>query len=203
MLSRRIVQTDILSMNKIHMCTLLVKGVAVPVICLLIGNPMKRVHDEGAVFLDALDHVVLHHPFKNVENRNWPTKYRGRILVHRAKSWDKEGFEWLWKNRSLLEIDGITWSGMEQMRFDSPGGELVGEIDIVDCVSKSSSRWFFGRYGFVLANPVAYDQPIPYRGMPGLFDVRLCHQCKKPLFTSGKFCPKCAEVAVEDDCAPD
>jgi hypothetical protein len=117
------------------------------------------------------DHLVLHEPFKGIENRTWPTKFRGRIYVHRAKSWDEQGFRWLWERRSLLGIDGNTWSWMEQMRFDFPGGEIVGEIDIIDCVTKSGSPWFFGPYGFVLANPKAYEKPIPYRGMMGLFEV--------------------------------
>jgi hypothetical protein len=37
------------------------------------------------------DLVVLQPPFKGVENRSWRTKYRGRIYVHRAKSWDQGG----------------------------------------------------------------------------------------------------------------
>jgi hypothetical protein len=124
------------------------------------------------------DYLVLHAPFKDIENRTWPTNFRGRIYVHRAKSWDEEGFNWLWEHRLQLRIDGNTWSLMEQMRFDCHGGELVGEVDIIACLTKGNeggviNPWYFGPYGFALANPKAYDKPIPYRGMPGLFDVKL------------------------------
>jgi hypothetical protein len=119
------------------------------------------------------DMVILHHPFKNVENRKWPTKYRGRIHVHRAKSWDQRGFEWLWKYRQALHIDESVFPEMLLLKVPVCQGELVGEVDIVDCISESSSPWFFGPYGLVLSDPFAYEKVIPYRGALGLFEVHL------------------------------
>ena len=52
-------------------------------------------------------------------------------------------------------------------------GAIIGEVDIVDCVTQSDSPWFEGPYGLVLANPTLYDQPIPYKGRLGLFEVTL------------------------------
>ena len=48
---------------------------------------------------------------------------------------------------------------------------IVGEVTITDCVDISSSPWFCGPYGFLLSSPVAYKDPIPYRGQLGLFEV--------------------------------
>ena len=31
-------------------------------------------------------------------------------------------------------------------------GAIIGEVDIVDCVTKSTSPWFEGPFGFVLRN---------------------------------------------------
>ena len=50
-------------------------------------------------------------------------------------------------------------------------GCIVGTVDIVGCVNQSNSRWFFGEYGFQLANPVAFERPIPFKGALGFFDV--------------------------------
>jgi hypothetical protein len=50
-------------------------------------------------------------------------------------------------------------------------GAIVGKVDIVGCVPYSSSPWFFGRYGFVLKNPVAFSRPVPFKGELGFFDV--------------------------------
>ena len=54
---------------------------------------------------------------------------------------------------------------------EPPLGAIVGEVTITDCVDTSSSPWFCGPYGFILSSPVAYTDPIPYRGQLGLFQV--------------------------------
>jgi hypothetical protein len=49
-------------------------------------------------------------------------------------------------------------------------GGIVGQVNVVDCVTKSNSLWFGGPFGFVLANP----KPLPFRackGQLGLFEV--------------------------------
>jgi hypothetical protein len=50
------------------------------------------------------------------------------------------------------------------------GGHIVGQVDIVNCVTESDSTWFQGKYGFVLRNPVAFDKPWPCKGALGLFN---------------------------------
>jgi len=87
---------------------------------------------------------------KDIENRSWPTWFRGRIIVHASQSYD------------------FTFPGDYQ---PLPRGSLLGEVDIIDCVTYSSSPWFSGPYGFVLANPMLYPSPIPYKGRLGLFNA--------------------------------
>src|SRR5262249_2365182 len=40
------------------------------------------------------------------------------------------------------------------VRFDFPmeRGGVIGIVDMVDCVESSDSKWFVGRFGFVLTN---------------------------------------------------
>lgn len=103
---------------------------------------------------------------KDIENRDWPTHFRGRVLIHVSKGCTKAEYEkgnrldWLAAKRGfeLPPLDKMTRGG------------IVGSVDIVDCVSHSDSPWFFGKFGFVLRNP----QPlpfIPYRGQLGFFEV--------------------------------
>jgi hypothetical protein len=43
-------------------------------------------------------------------------------------------------------------------------------VEIVDCVRKSDSKWFYGLFGFVLKDP----RPLPFmavRGQLGFFEV--------------------------------
>jgi hypothetical protein len=54
-------------------------------------------------------------------------------------------------------------------------GGIVGQCEIVGCVTQSESRWFFGPYGFVIQNA----KPLPFKPLPGklgFFDVDLTYQ---------------------------
>jgi len=52
-------------------------------------------------------------------------------------------------------------------------GAIIGEVDITGCVEHSDSIWFVGPYGFTLANPVLYDEPIPCKGKLGFFEPNI------------------------------
>jgi hypothetical protein len=98
---------------------------------------------------------------KEIENRTWPTAYRGRLLIHASKTVDVENMD---RIRQACEAEGI------EMPAELPTGGIVGEVRVIDCVTESDSEWFDGPYGFVLrqARPLRFR---PCRGRPGLFDV--------------------------------
>lgn len=88
---------------------------------------------------------------KDIENRTWNTKLRGRILVHAAKTVDQEAPEWV-------------WSMVREFSPDIPLlGGIIGSVEVVDVVEKSDSKWFMGPKGFVLKNP----KPLPFRQIKG------------------------------------
>lgn len=110
--------------------------------------------------------------YKDVENRTWPTKFRGRIYVHAGRTFDYDGFNRLCMNpwRLLNGVDVNDWATQAVYPTRSA---IIGEVDIMDCITKSSSPWFQKPYGFVLANPRAYDKPIPCKGALGFFEPKL------------------------------
>ncbi len=95
---------------------------------------------------------------KDIENRDWRTNFRGRVLLHTGKKIDKGG------------IGDLVDMGMCGLPKIYKTGGIIGSVEIVDCVSESNSKWFFGRYGFVLRNaaPLPF---MPYRGQLGFFEV--------------------------------
>lgn len=103
---------------------------------------------------------------KDIENRNWNTKFRGRCYIHASKGFNKEHYQWIAENENMLCCQ------LPQPE-DFTHGAIIGEVDIVSMVRNSSSKWFFGSYGFVLRNPIAYEKPIPYKGMLGFFEPDL------------------------------
>lgn len=105
---------------------------------------------------------LILHGGKDIENRNWPTRFRGRIYVHAGKGMTREEYE---DAEWTAEENGVKLPPFEALER----GGIVGEVDIVDCVTRSESPWFFGDYGFVLRNA----QPLPFRpcrGALGFFD---------------------------------
>jgi hypothetical protein len=104
------------------------------------------------------------HLGKDVENRTWKTKYRGRILIHAGKTIDKKGVGWL--NDLLLR------EGSKSLPEDLPTGGIVGAVEITGVIDKSYPNiWFFGPYGWKLKNPIAFPF-VPYKGQLGIFECK-------------------------------
>ena len=110
------------------------------------------------------------HAGKDIENRDWPTKFRGPVCIHAAKGMTKGEFDGFVDLARMMNRDG-TWKEGAWVPFpdDLQRGGIIGVAEIVDCVDQSNSPWFFGRYGFVLRNmrPVEF---IPAKGALGFFD---------------------------------
>lgn len=98
------------------------------------------------------------HSGKDIENRNWPTRFRGRVLVHAGKGMTRAQFE---EGTHPLTLP---WGPVVIPQWDQlQRGGIVGSVEIVDCVTASDSPWFTGRYGFVLR----YPEVLPFRPLKG------------------------------------
>jgi len=101
------------------------------------------------------------HTDKDVENRSWYCGYRGPLVIHGSKNWDQKGYEFL-----VYRMD--VWVPEKERHVF---GALQGIVEMVDCVDRCDSRWFFGDWGFVFEDPREFKRPIPWRGQQMLFDV--------------------------------
>lgn len=96
---------------------------------------------------------------KPIENRTWPTSYRGLLFIHAGKS------------RAWMEPeDDEQYPGMAF-------GALVATVRLVDCVRVErlpetliDNPHANGPWCWILADANRI-QPIPYRGAQGLWDV--------------------------------
>jgi len=110
--------------------------------------------------------------YKDIENRQWSTKFRGRIYVHAGKTTEDTipslNISEHWILTNLTQEQRIAYQVAVQNR-----GAIIGEVDIVNCVTKSESPWFTGKFGFVLANPFLYEKPIPCKGKLSFFNPEI------------------------------
>lgn len=106
---------------------------------------------------------------KDIENRSWPTRVRGRVLIHASKGMTRAEYE---------EAQDPLWSSggprIELPPFDQlQRGGIVGVTTIDACIHPAdrTSLWHMnGAYGFHLSNtkPVPF---IPCKGALQFFDV--------------------------------
>lgn len=90
---------------------------------------------------------------KDIENRPWTTSYRGPLLIHASRQFDG----------SYSNTDIVLPDIYEQ-------GGIVGMVNLVDVITESDSRWFQGKYGFVLKDACTLPF-MPLRGALHIFDV--------------------------------
>lgn len=97
--------------------------------------------------------------YKNVENRARPTNHRGPLLIHAAKQIDVGGFHSLWELGIYRKLpDELTL------------GALVGQVEVVDCVTNDESRWAEpGAWHWILDRPKEFNTPLSCKGSLGLF----------------------------------
>lgn len=98
---------------------------------------------------------------KDIENRDWPTNFRGQLLVHAGLTMTRKYYDQVTLE---LEAAGLLPScGMPAYEELERGG-FVGWTRVVDCVTESDSDWKQdGSYGFVLRD----SRPIPFHPWKG------------------------------------
>lgn len=107
---------------------------------------------------------------KDIENRVWKTLRRERIYIHASQTMKRDDYESALRTTQIASAmlgKEIVLPAFE----DLPRGGIIGSVEIVDCVTRHSSPWFFGDYGFVLKNPT----PLPFQPCKGalqFFDAK-------------------------------
>lgn len=109
---------------------------------------------------------------KDIENRDWPTNFRGELLVHAGKTMTRRYYE---QTVGELRLGGLCPADMPAYEELQRGG-FVGWTRVVDCVKEHPSPWKtdypfeMDSYGFVLrdSRPIPF---VPWKGRLGFFNV--------------------------------
>jgi len=122
---------------------------------------------------------------KDIENRTWPTRFRGRVLVHAGLC------KWTCDKRFNLLCETFTTGQFDYLDNNNQFitiiyGAIIGSVEIIDCVINHPSIWaektevltdedgfpVYGEktYNWVLANPIKFPEPIPAKGKLSFWD---------------------------------
>lgn len=107
--------------------------------------------------------------YKHHETRGWKTKYRGIIAIHAAK-------------RPIPSNSPANAYFTKAAIADFPLGKIVAIAEIVDCLpvedvlsvsisDRLFGDWSEGRFAWQLENIRALKEPVPYKGMQGLWTL--------------------------------
>lgn len=98
---------------------------------------------------------------KDVENRSWPTKHRGKILIHATR---KDAHQDFTAHSLLTPAQFNLLSNEDKIKLLDKNfvrSAIIGEVEIVGCVDNSKSVWAEPRqWHWELKNPVLYERPI-------------------------------------------
>lgn len=112
---------------------------------------------------------------KDIENRTWPTKFRGLVLVHASAKSSGKMIDLLTDE----QYDYVKKSGWKPST-DMPLSAIIGSVEIVDCFINYKSIWAEKTdgydfdspiiYNWVLKNPIMFPEPIPAKGRLSFWD---------------------------------
>jgi hypothetical protein len=108
---------------------------------------------------------LIIHGGKDIENRSWHTKFRGRFLVHASMGMSALEYEHARAFACLAAPSIVMPPARELVR-----GGIIGSVELVDSLDTSDSPWYMGEKAFLLRNP----EPLPFRQYKGrlqFFDV--------------------------------
>jgi hypothetical protein len=110
-------------------------------------------------------HLIVN-GYKDIENREWPTNFRGELYIHASKRFDYRGATFIDLNYPDIKRK------IPHYPFEYIKGHIIGRAILTDCAIEHNSRWFHGRYGFVLNNPETI-QPIEVPGRLMIFQIEI------------------------------
>ena len=124
--------------------------------------------------------ITLHQPwaslvgkYKHYETRGKATNYRGKIAIHAAIRQETTDYQ-------VNELSNLL------VGQEIPFGSVVAIADLSDCIKMTEEfisqqtetelrcgLWEVGRYAWKLENVEILDEPIPARGMPGMWEIEI------------------------------
>lgn len=104
---------------------------------------------------------------KDIENRDWPTNFRGRLLIHAGLTMTRAYYD-----QVVQELDGMGLLPVDLPAYDElQRGGFVGWTHVTDCVQEHPSKWKQeGSWGFVLRNSSTIEFR-PWKGKLNFFNV--------------------------------
>lgn len=124
--------------------------------------------------------ALIIHGGKDIENRSWPTRFRGRFYVHASKRMsdiDLRSCKAFCRDHIGRRLEDLLPPSIPLEH-----GMILGSVEMFDCITADDAYQLGGRQGvwrdrgtlvvtwcFRLRNPVPLKVPVPCKGQLGFF----------------------------------
>lgn len=116
---------------------------------------------------------------KHIETRGHKTNIRGRVAIHAAKVNKAK----LFLSLPMPIKEHFYKSGIRLVDV-LPRGKVLGTVEIIGCLpieelygtvhdtpkERAFGDWNSGRYGWILRNPILFEEPVPAKGSQGFWN---------------------------------
>lgn len=123
---------------------------------------------------------------KDVENRTWQTYYRGTIYIHAAASKSSLRYLPFVKARCMNVPSAFMF------------GEIIGRVQLIDCIRNSRSRWAEDGWHWILEDPEAIADSIKTKGALSLWQPT--EEIKEKIIKSEFFRPDAKDLQASILC---
>lgn len=108
------------------------------------------------------DEALAEGLFKNIDNREYNSKYTGHLGIHASQMMDAAKYQEAVDFLTARSIP-ITLPPIDKLQR----GGILGSVNMLGTTHSSLSRWFTGPVGFV------FDQPkiVPFRKLAGKLNI--------------------------------
>ena len=115
---------------------------------------------------------------KRFETRSWSTNHRGPLLIHAAKRFKREEREWSdflhaasWSDHDAETMPLGSLIGVCRLTEVYPSGHPVLR-EVMTSYEGEFGDFTPGRYAWALEDVQRFEEPIPWRGQQGLWNVQ-------------------------------
>lgn len=143
---------------------------------------------------------LICHGIKEIENRTWQTKYRGKLLIHACglTEWEYynyhlpdeilKDYEKFWKNYDIekkyqvqkvtqkcFDLDILMDKHIQEKNPYFKSQCIIGQVDLIDIVENSKNIWALKKnYHWIIKNSILFKKPIEnIKGKLGLWNYDL------------------------------
>ena len=110
---------------------------------------------------------LIVHGGKDIENRTWHTKFRGRFLVHASQGMTQKEYA---DACNFCHRKGLGQPPRYDVLKKHWCGRIIGSVDLIDSADTSKSPWYMGEKAFVLRDPMPLPL-TPIKGRLNFFEV--------------------------------